>query len=83
VSQNRELLRNQQTYSFQEIDGFVVLPHTGVILEDEVTTGDRVGIFSLPDGKYFLSRNPEGVLIEKITKAYIFFETGNIVIKEK
>ena len=83
MSDGRELLSNQQTYSFQKIDGFVVLPHDTVILEDKITTGDRVGIFSLPDGKYFLSKDPEGVLIEKITKAYIFFETGSIIIKEE
>ena len=83
MSQDRELLLSPQTYSFQKIDGFVALPHDAVILEDEITTGDRVGIFSLPDGKYFLSKDPEGVLVEKITKAYIFFETGNVTIKEK
>ena len=79
----RELLLNQQTHSFQKIDGFVVLPHGDIILEDEITIGDRVGIFSLPDGKYFLSKDPEGLLIENISKAYIFFETTDITIKEE
>jgi hypothetical protein len=51
-------------------------------LEDEITSGDRVAIFCLPDGKYLLSKDPEGFLIEKINKAYIFFETSGITIKE-
>ena len=79
----RELLMNRQTYSFQKIDGFVVLPHNEIIAEDELTIGDRVGIFSLPDGKYFLSKDPEGLLIENISKAYVFFETTDITIKEQ
>jgi len=82
VSEVAKLLQNQSTYSFQKIDGFVVLPHNDAVLEDEITIGDRVGIFSLPDGKYFLSKDPEGLLIEKISKAYIFFEILDITIKE-
>ncbi len=78
-----KLLQNRQTYSFQKIDGFVVLPHNVVVLENQITIGDRVGIFSLPDGKYFLSKDPEGLLIENISKAYIFFEITDITIKEE
>lgn len=78
----KELLLNQQTYSFQKLEGFIVLPHADVILEDEITAGDRVVAFSLPDGKYFLSKDPKGLLIEKITKAYIFFETTGTIIEE-
>ncbi len=81
-SNERELLLNQQTYSFQKLDGFVVLPHNEAVLEEEITIGDRVGIFSLPDGKYFLSKDPQGLLIENISKAYIFFEVTGITIKE-
>ncbi len=83
MSDGTNLLQNQQTYSFQKIDGFVVLPHNDIVSEDEITIGDRVGIFSLPDGKYFLSKDPEGLLIEKISKAYIFFEITDITIKEE
>lgn len=79
----QKLLQNQQTYSFQKINGFVVLPHTNVVLENSIYEGERIKIFVLPDGKYFLSKNPQGILIEKITKAYIFFETTDIVIEEK
>ncbi len=81
-SNERELLLNQQTYSFQKLDGFVVLTHNEAVLEEEITIGDRVGIFSLPDGKYFLSKDPQGLLIENISKAYIFFEVTDITIKE-
>ncbi len=83
MSDGTNLLQNQQTYSFQKIDGFVVLPHTDIVLEDKITIGDRVGIFSLPDGKYFLSKDPDGFLIENISKAYIFFEITDITIKEE
>ncbi len=79
----RDLLLNQQTYSFQKIDGFVVLPHDQTVLENNISVGERVDVFSLPDGKYFLSKDPEGILIENITKAYIFFETTDITIKEQ
>ncbi|MEE9529120.1 MAG: hypothetical protein V3V88_03625 [Dehalococcoidia bacterium] len=79
----RELLQNRQTYSFQKIDGFVVLPHDNVVLEDNISVGERVGVFALPDGKYFLSKDPEGLLIENISKAYIFFETTDITVEEK
>ncbi len=78
-----KLLQNRQTYSFQKIDGFIVLPHNDIVLEDEITIGDRVGIFSLPDGKYFLSKDPEGFLIENISKAYTFFEITDITIKKE
>lgn len=81
-STERELLLNQQTYSFHKLDGFFVLPHGEAVLEEEITIGDRVGIFSLPDGKYFLSKDPEGLLIENISKAYIFFEITDITIRE-
>ena len=79
----RELLQNRQTYSFQKIDGFVVLSHDDVVLEDDISVGERVGVFALPDGKYFLSKDPEGLLIENISKAYIFFETTDITVEEK
>ncbi len=83
ANRERELLLNQQTYSFQKLDGFVVLPHGQVVLENNISVGDRVDLFAIPDGKYFLSKDPEGLLIENITKAYIFFETTNISVEEK
>ncbi len=83
ANRERELLLNQQTYSFQKLDGFVVLPHGQVVLENNISVGERVDLFALPDGKYFLSKDPEGLLIENITKAYIFFETTNISVEEK
>lgn len=77
-----ELFTSRPTYSFQKIEGFIALSHGDVILEDEITAGDFVGIFMLPNGKYFLSKDPEGTLIEKITGAYIFFNS-DITIEEK
>lgn len=77
-----ELFPIRPTYSFQKIEGFIALPHNEVVLEDEIAVGDLVGIFTLPNGQYLLSKDPEGTLIEKITSAYIFFNS-NITIEEK
>lgn len=77
-----ELFPSRPTYSFQKIEGFIALPHADVILEDKIIAGDLVGIFTLPNGKYFLSKDPEGTSIEKITSAYIFFNS-DITIEEK
>ncbi len=73
---------SRPTYSFQKIEGFIALSLDSVVLEDEIIVGDQVGIFCLPDGKYLLSKDPEGTLIEKITGAYIFFNS-EISIEEK
>lgn len=75
-------LENRPVYSFQKIEGFVALPQDSVLLEEEIIVGDQVGVFSLPNGKYLLSKDPEGTLIEKITSAYIFFNS-EISIEEK
>ncbi len=78
-----ELLRNQQTYSFQKVSGFVALSHDKIVLEDSISVGERVDVLTLPDGKYFLSKDPRGLLVKDITKAYVFFETRGMVIEEK
>lgn len=79
---NEGFLPSRPTYSFQKIEGFVALPKTDVIFEGEIIAGDTVGIFRLPNGKYFLSKDPQGTLIEKISGAYVFLNS-DITVEEK
>lgn len=81
----QDYLWNKNTYGTQKIEGLFVLEHKQVSTEDELSVGDTVEVFVLPDGRYFLSKavpTENTLKIEKITPAYIFFET-DIQIEEK
>lgn len=77
-----EFLVNKGKYGFDvKVENLDVIPRNQVILEDDVVAGDKVSIFFLPDGKHLLSKDSKGLRIEKLTSAYVWFET-EIQIKE-
>lgn len=69
-------------HGFQKLDGILALLKNETILEEEIAVGDRVSLFSLPDGKFLLSKDPEGILVSKITSAHICFDV-DVNIEEK
>ena len=54
-----------------------------IILEEAVVAGDKVAVFHTPSGKHFVSKDPGGFLIEKITSAYLVFDSAHIQTEEK
>jgi len=81
----RDYLWNKNTYGSQKIEGLFVLERKHTLVETEISVGDTVAAFVLPDGRYFLSKvspNSDALKIESITPAYIFFET-DVKIEEK
>jgi len=56
------------------------------VTQDELTAGDKVKIFSLPDGKIFVSKVDSSLLdaytVGRITPAHIYFD-DEITVKEK
>jgi len=56
-----------------------------VVTQDELSAGDKVKIFSLPDGKTFISKvdsSSEGAYtVGRITPAHIYFD-DDMAIKE-
>ncbi len=80
---DRQFQQNPLTYSFQKVEGFIALPFSDVFLEEQLSPGERVSVFFTPTGKYFISKDPAGFLINKITSAYIFFDAEHIQMEEK
>ena len=80
---NDKFQQNPPTHSFHKVEGFTALSRSDVFLEEQLTAGERVNVFSTPDGKHFISKDPAGFLIKKITSAYIFFDAEHIQVEEK
>ena len=80
---NDEFQQNPPTHSFYKVDGFTALSRSDVFLEETLGAGERVCVFFTPSGKYFISKDPAGFLISKITSAYIFFDAEHIHVEEK
>ena len=47
-------------HSFQKTDGFLALRKGEVVLEEEISVGDRISFFSLPNGQIFVSKDSDG-----------------------
>ena len=80
---NDRLQQYPPTHSFHKVKGFTALSFSDVFLEEQVSAGERVSVFTTPSGKYFISKDPAGLLINKITSAYIFFDAEHIKVEEK
>ena len=70
------------THSFQKVDGILALDRNRVVEETKISIGDTVSWFELPDGKLLLSKDPEGVPIEKISSAYYHLD-ADVTVEEK
>ena len=78
------LLTNEESYSFQKVEGDPTLLLENVITQEELHVGDKIQVFYLSDGKYFLSKTGEGddlaLTISKVSLSHVYFE--NIEIEE-
>jgi len=78
------LIRRQGSYSLR-VEGTPALLRRNLVLPDDLAIGDKVKLFSLPDGKYFVSKveadSPDGLDIGRITAAHIYFD-GEVSIQE-
>lgn len=68
----------------QKADGLMTLGRHEVILDGELSAGDKVELFYLPDGKVMLTKAEEGSSCPKIARisaAYVYFDTEINVIE--
>jgi hypothetical protein len=82
----QELLSNRESYSFHKVDGVPALLRGSVVAKEEFAVGDKVALFYLPDGKYFISRadpgDAEAFTVGKVTPAHIYFD-DEITLEER
>lgn len=84
----REELQNflygHPSYSLS-IEGTPVLLRSNTVAQDKFSTGDKIKMFSLPDGKVFISKVDSGRkdahTVGRITPAHIYFD-DEITVKE-
>lgn len=66
----------QGSYSLQ-VEGLPALLRKDLLVKEELNVGDKIQLFSLPDGRYFVSKidlDSEGYTIGKLTTAHIYFD---------
>lgn len=63
------------------MEGILALEKSRIIVEEELSIGDTVNWFQLPDGKLLISKDPDGVRIEKISSAYYHLE-ADVTLEE-
>ena len=62
------------THGMLKVEGILALEKSRIVLEEEISVGDTVNWFQLPDGRLLISKDPEGVRIDKISSAYYHLE---------
>jgi hypothetical protein len=67
---------NAATHGMLKVEGILALEKSRIIIEEELSVGDTVNWFQLPDGRLLISKDPDGVRIEKISPAYYHLEAG-------
>lgn len=65
-----------------KVEGILALEKSKIVEEEEISEGDRVNWFELPDGRLLVSKDPEGVLIERESLSYYHLES-DIILEEK
>jgi hypothetical protein len=80
------LLYGQKRPGFSlSVEGTPVLLRTEIVTQDELSVGDKVKTFSLPDGKTFISKvdpgDKDAYTIGRITSAHIYFD-DEMTVKE-
>ena len=73
--------RNAATHGMLKVEGILALERSRIIVEEELSVGDTVNWFQLPDGKLLISKDPDGVRIEKISSAYYHLE-ADVTLEE-
>lgn len=69
-------------HSFQKTEGILAFRKDEAVLEEEVSVGDKISFYSLPNGQFFVSKDSDGVAISKISSAYIFLDV-ELNVEEK
>lgn len=69
------------THGMQKVEGILALEKSRIVLEEDLSVGDTVTWFQLPDGKLLISKDPSGVRIEKISPSYYHLE-AEVVLEE-
>lgn len=64
-----------------KVEGILALEKSRIIIEEELSVGDTINWFQLPDGKLLISKDPDGVRIEKISLAYYHLE-ADVILEE-
>ena len=81
----QKLLYNQHSYSFHKVEGLPAILREQLVTQDEIAVGDKVELFCLPNGKYFISKaavaSNHAFTVGKITTAHIYFD-DDITLKE-
>ncbi len=85
-SKFRELQYDEHSYSFHRVEGLPAVLREQLVTQDEMAVGDKIELFCLPDGKYFVSKvgadSSRAFTIGKITPAHIYFD-DEITLKEQ
>ena len=81
----QELLRDENSYGFYKVDGLPAVLRDDLVVQEELVVGDKIDLFNLPNGKYFVSKAKPGskqaFTVGKITLAHIYFD-DDIILKE-
>jgi len=72
---------NAPVHGMLKVEGILALEKSRVVVEEELSVGDTVNWFQLPDGKLLISKDLEGVRIEKISSAYYHLE-ADVTLEE-
>lgn len=78
-----EALRDKHGYSLK-VEGTPAVLRQKIVTHDDLVVGDQVELFTLPDGKFFVSKvatGQDGLTIGKITAAHVYFD-DDITVKE-
>lgn len=69
-------------HSFQKVEGTLALDLSEVVLEEQLSAGDHIAWFSLPDGRLLVCKDPKGTPVRRISSAYIYLD-ADINVEEK
>ncbi len=78
---NDEYDVNAPVHGMLKVEGILALERSRVVVEEELSVGDTINWFQLPDGKLLISKDPEGIRIEKISSAYYHLE-ADVTLEE-
>lgn len=82
----QEYLDNKTSYAFQKVEGLPTLLLRDIVCDEKLIAGDKIHIFYLPDGKYFISKSEDdskdAFTVGKITLAYLYLD-DDIIVEEK
>lgn len=68
------------------VEGTPALLRSTIVTQDELTAGDKVKMFALPDGKTFISKvdpdSEDAYTIGRVTPGHIYFD-DDMIVEEK